>query len=252
MTLRVTLVRTSCLLLEHAGLRLLTDPWFGATMRGLPVYRAPGIPLRELGRLDAVVASHLHRDHFDLAAVAHLAHPGLEVFGTRGTARHCRSIAGLRVTELAPWEEARRGPLELLATPALHTGPPPAEVNFLIRLGPWRVFFGGDTRLHPALPEIAACVPEIHVALLPVGGTLIFGRRTTMDPADAVEACRALRPRWAVPIHEGGEWKSIPPLSQHPGRFTDFAARLRASGLPSVPRVLRPGHPSTFTLGAAP
>ena len=65
MSVRVTLLRTSCLLIEHAGATAITDPWFGRSMRGLPVFRKPGIPLDRLPRIDYVFASHLHPDHFD-------------------------------------------------------------------------------------------------------------------------------------------------------------------------------------------
>jgi L-ascorbate metabolism protein UlaG (beta-lactamase superfamily) len=218
---RITLLRTSCLLLEHAGRTAMTDPWFGRTMRGLPVFRRPGIPLGELPRIDCVVASHLHPDHFDRGAVSRFGHPALEIVGPRGTREHCAPLSADRlaaVHELAPWESVTVGPFALTATPCEHTGPPPPEVNFLIDCGGLRVFFGGDCRFSDAFTRIAERLPPIDVALLPIGGTLIFGHRTTMSPRDAVEACRILKPRVAIPIHEGGEWMPVPPASWHPGR----------------------------------
>ncbi len=245
--LRITHLRTSCLLIEYGGKRALTDPFLFGTMRGLPVFRQPGIPPGRLGRLDYIFASHLHRDHYHLDSVRHLAHPALEVVGTRGTAARSAGLGLGPVHDLAPWESVTVGPFELTATPAEHTGPPPPEVNFIIDAGPWRVFFGGDARWSDAYGQIAERFDRIDVALLPIGGTLIFGTRTTMNPTDAARACDVLRPRWAVPIHEGGEWLPVPPASWHPGRNHHFVEALAESTGPTKPCVLAAGETATFT-----
>lgn len=216
-------------------------------MRGLPVFRQPSVSLERLGKLDAIVASHLHRDHFDKDAVKRLAHPELEIVGTCGTAEFARGIPVKRFHDMAPWDECDIGPVHVTATPAEHTGPPPPEVNFLLEAGGWRVFFGGDARWSDAYRQIAERTGPIDVALLPIGGTLIFGHRTTMDPMDAVKACNVLRPRWAVPIHEGGEWMPVPPASWHPGRNQHFLKGLAHSGLPVEPVVLAPGETGTWS-----
>ncbi|MCP4868118.1 MAG: MBL fold metallo-hydrolase [Proteobacteria bacterium] len=251
MSVRVTLLRTSCLLIEHAGATAITDPWFGRSMRGLPVFRKPGIPLDRLPRIDYVFASHLHPDHFDRGAVRRFGHDRMRVVGTVGTGFHCAKVGLLprkiaSVHELSPWEAVTLEPFTVTATPCEHTGPPPPEVNFVIQCGDLNVFFGGDCRFSDAFAQIAERSPPIDIALLPIGGTLIFGHRTTMDPRDAVDACRVLKPRYAVPIHEGGEWMSVPPASRHPGRRHHFAEALEASGLPTEAVVLDPGEGRTF------
>ena len=250
MKLEICWLRTSSLLVRAGGYTILTDPWFGRTMRGLPVFRRPGIALQDLPRIDLVLASHLHRDHFDPRAVARIGHGDLEIIGAPGTAAFVRrkvpAAACAQVRDLPPWTATAVGPAVLHATPAQHTGPPPAEVNYLVDLGGWRIFFGGDARRSHHHAEIAARYGAIDVALLPVGGTLIFGHRTTLDPDDAVQVCGTLRPRFAVPIHEGGEWLSVPPASWHPGRRRDFGQRLARSGLPTRPVVLSPGQWGVF------
>jgi L-ascorbate metabolism protein UlaG (beta-lactamase superfamily) len=250
-SVRITLLRTSCLLIEFEGRTAITDPWFGRSMRGLPVFRKPGIALKALPHIDYVFASHLHRDHFDRSAVRRFGHDQLRIVGTVGTGHHCARVGLLprfvaSVHELSPWEAVTLEPFTVTATPCEHTGPPPPEVNFLIQCGDVTVFFGGDCRFSDAFAEIAQRGPAIDVALLPIGGTLIFGRRTTMNPQDAVEACRILKPRFAVPIHEGGEWLPVPPASWHPGRRHHFARDLAASGLSTRAAVLEPGVSTTF------
>jgi len=244
--LSITFLRTSSVLIEYEGATILTDPWFQMSMRGLPVFRKPGIALDDLPQLDAIVASHLHRDHFDKGAVKKLVHRDLDIVGTVGTAAHCREL-NVKVHDLAPWEHTRIGPFDITATPAEHTGPPPPEVNFMVDAGPWRVFFGGDAKWSDAYRQISERFDRIDVAILPIGGTLIFGHRTTMAPHDAVRACNYLRPRWAIPIHEGGEWLPVPPASWHPGRNRHFIRQLAQSGLPVQPCVLAPGESGVFS-----
>ena len=244
--LAITFIRTSCLLLQYQGKTAITDPWFGRTMRGLPVFRKPGVPLEKLPHIDYVIASHLHRDHFDRGAVASFAHGELEIAGTVGTKRYCKGLDVAAVHDMGPWDRCDLGPYSLTATPALHTGPPPPEVNFVIDCGDLRVFFGGDARWSDAYVQIAERFPRIDVAILPIGGTLIFGHRTTMAPVDAVRACEVLRPRWAIPIHEGGEWLPVPPASLHPGRNRHFVRALERSDLDCLPCVLAPGETAIF------
>ena len=62
--LAITYLRTSSVLIEYDGHTLLTDPWFSMLMRIVPVFRPPGIALEALPKLDLIVASHLHPDHF--------------------------------------------------------------------------------------------------------------------------------------------------------------------------------------------
>lgn len=221
-TLRITWIRTSTLLVEVGDFRVLTDPWFGRIMRVVPVFAAPGVALGELPRIDLLLVSHLHADHFSVAAARALraANPGLAAVSCPGSAATF-ARAGVPVTELAPGATTRAGPLTLTATRCSHTGPPPAEVNFLARFADTTFFFGGDARLSDAFAEIGATQPP-DVAALPIGGTRIFGRRTTMDPGDALAAARALRARFVIPIHEGGEWMPLPPASWHPGRTRAF------------------------------
>ena len=248
--LRITFIRTSCLLLEHAGRAALTDPWFARTMRGLPVFRRPGVALGSLPPVDLVIASHLHPDHFDRRALARMKGRDLVVAGTRGTGERCESLPVKHVVELSPWEEHTVGPFALTAAPAEHTGPPPAEVSFIVDCGPHRVYFGGDVRWSTAFAEIAERFGRVDVALIPVGGTLIFGHRTTMSPAEAAKACGVLGARFAIPIHEGGEWLPVPPASWHPGRRRRLPVELRRAGVGTTPVVLTPGETAIFEEGA--
>ena len=84
MTKKLTLIRNATLRLELAGQRFLVDPMLDEAGARPAVentdndQRNPLVPLplpvKEIVRgLDAVLVTHLHRDHFDDGAVRHLA-----------------------------------------------------------------------------------------------------------------------------------------------------------------------------------
>src|ERR1044071_3005552 len=80
---KLTLIRNATLLLELDGRRLLVDPMLDAagarpaventdTARRNPLVSLP-FPAEEIvAGLDAVLVTHLHRDHFDDGAIRHL------------------------------------------------------------------------------------------------------------------------------------------------------------------------------------
>jgi L-ascorbate metabolism protein UlaG (beta-lactamase superfamily) len=76
--LRVTFIGHATVLIQTQGLNLLVDPVF--SKRASPVsfagparVNAPGLSLDELPRLDAILVTHNHYDHLDLAALSTLA-----------------------------------------------------------------------------------------------------------------------------------------------------------------------------------
>jgi L-ascorbate metabolism protein UlaG (beta-lactamase superfamily) len=257
--LRVTMLRCSTVLLELGTLRILTDPWFGMRMRVLPVYRRPGMAAKDLGPLDAVLVSHLHPDHYDGAALAQMNPPPRRVLLPPGALKalgghilHGPLRGPMRGHKIASWSELGPGEtqnlptdgLRICAVPGPHTGPPPDEVNFIVDFDGWgRVFFGGDARFDAkVLHDIAARFGPIDLALLPVGGTRIFGVRTVMNPTDAWRAADILEARHIIPIHEGGIWMSVPPLSLHPGRAKHLVDLATSAGQGARVIALREGE----------
>ena len=242
--LTVTMIRCSTLLLQWRGLRLLTDPWFRMHIRGIPCLRRPGLAVEQLGALDALLVSHLHPDHFDRQAVSRMQPRPGRVLLPPGALDRLGRTAGPGWQELAPWSETAIGELRVWSVPGPHTLPGPEEINFVLELPDWgRVFFGGDARYHgPTLAEIGRRFAPIKLALLPVGGTLILGQRTVMTPEQAQRASRLLEAETVIPIHEGGIWLSVPPLSWHPGRARQLAEIAARLGHPRTVHILAEGE----------
>ncbi len=72
--MKVTFVADSTFIFEHAGIRILTDPWIGTTIYGgaWAQFPAPVIKPSEVGRLDYIFISHIHEDHCDPQTIAAL------------------------------------------------------------------------------------------------------------------------------------------------------------------------------------
>lgn len=243
---RVTYIGHGTVLIEMAGLRLLTDPalrrWVGPLLRRGPL--PDGATLREI---DAVLISHLHIDHLDVASLRLLGNApailvpahGVPLLRRRGFERVVGMTSGARL-EL--------GAVAVTATEAHHSGRrgparrPGQALGYVIH-GPQAVYVAGDTGLFEGMTNVGA--GPLDVACLPVSG---WGGRLPDDhlnPVTAAQALRLLRPRLAVPIHWGTYYPPGLPEAQAerrrraPRAFAHYAARLA----PRVEvRVLAPGE----------
>jgi L-ascorbate metabolism protein UlaG (beta-lactamase superfamily) len=226
-------------LLELGGARLLTDPLLGPRLAHL-TRRVP-VPER-VGRVDAVLISHVHRDHLDLRSLAALggAPPIVAPVGAgdllrgRGFERVVElqqgastSVAGVRVTATPAEHPARRGP----------RSPWVPSLGFLIEADR-RVYFAGDTDVHESMRDLR----PLDLALLPVWGWGPKVGAGHLNPRTAAEALRLLRPRVAVPIH----WGTYFPIGRRGRRLHDPPhefARHAAALAPEVEvRILSPGE----------
>jgi L-ascorbate metabolism protein UlaG (beta-lactamase superfamily) len=246
---RLTYVGHATTLIELDGVALLTDPLlrerFGHVRRIAP-------PVRDLPRADAILVSHAHRDHLDLPSLARLPRE-IPLLAPAAVADIVRGD-GRVVTALAPGDRARVGPLEIIATRAVHdgrrapVGRPRRALGFLVQ-GSVRLYFAGDTDLFDGMRALS---PGLDAALLPVWG---WGPKVGpghMDPERAARAAGLLRPRVAIPIHWGSYasprvwWRSDP---GHPAREFE---RLAAEYAPGVGvSVLAPGQARTLEPAAA-
>ena len=161
-----------------------------------------------------MLVSHLHHDHADLASLR-LVRDAVVLTGP-ANARWVARRTGAVGPDLGDggWHRVG-GPvddsagLDVRLVRADHGARPmphrPNESHgHLLRAAGGVVWFAGDTSLHSemeALPELAG--RPIDLALVPIGG---WGPRLSpghLGPAEAVEACRRVRPRAVLPIHYG-------------------------------------------------
>jgi L-ascorbate metabolism protein UlaG (beta-lactamase superfamily) len=243
----VRFIGNATVLIQYQGLAILTDPNFlprGALAHlGYGIWSErladPALPIAALPRIDLVVLSHLHEDHFDRVVEEQLRHD-VPIVTTKEAAGQLERLGFTQRYGLSRWDSltVSKGAahLRITALPARH-GPRPfawllptvmgAMLDFAAGpLGPaYRVYISGDTVLFDDLAQIPQRFPDIDLALLHLGGMHLLGSvKVTMDGADGVRALQMLGPRRAIPLHFGdyGVFKS--PLS-------DFGNAVNAAGL---------------------
>lgn len=217
MQAHVTHYGTATVLLEIAGLRVVTDPVLGAGQRSHFGWGMHGEHLRQepldpagIGPVDvALVTHHQHEDNLDAPGRECLQ--GATVITTRAAAR----TLGDGARGLSPFEQvqlpARGGPLRVSATPARH-GPPLSlpfvgpVIGFMLEhdeLQDGAIWISGDTVYFGGVDEIAR---RFHVgtALLHLGAASYGPLRFTMNAREGARATQNLGARRAIPIHYQG------------------------------------------------
>jgi L-ascorbate metabolism protein UlaG (beta-lactamase superfamily) len=242
---RVVFVGHSTALIELDGVRLLTDPLLGGRVAHL---RRHGVPVdaRTTARPDAVLISHVHHDHLDLASLRTLGED-TPLLVPAGAGAWLRRKGFRAVTELRAGEATRVGALRVGAVEARHDGRRlpmglRAETVGYVVSGRQAVYFAGDTELFDGMATLAS---DLDVALVPIWGWGTKLGPGHLDPLDAARAIALLRPRIAVPVH----WGTFLPiglgrrlranLHDPPHAFAEHVARLA----PDVEvRILAPGE----------
>jgi L-ascorbate metabolism protein UlaG (beta-lactamase superfamily) len=244
---RIVFLGHSSVLLELGGVRVLTDP----LLRGRVLHlrrQVPPVAERMLAQPDAVLISHVHHDHLDLASLRLLGRD-TPLIVPAGAGAWLRGRGFASVTELSVGEDAKVHALTVSAVQARHDahrlgvrGPRAEPLGYLMSSGRVVVYFAGDTEL---FAEMADFSPAPDVALLPVAGwgpTLGPGH---MDPLQAAQAAAVIRPRLAIPVH----WGTLLPiglargyrerLGDPPREFAEHAAQLAPD---TEVRILLPGQ----------
>jgi L-ascorbate metabolism protein UlaG (beta-lactamase superfamily) len=231
--MKVTMMGHSTVLIEAAGTKILTDPYFGAW--GNLAYKrlAPPFKTREqMEAVDLVLVSHNHWDHTDSRYFRALA-ADVPVVAWRTAAWITRAKGAKNVIGLRRWEQRQFGAVAVTAVPALHIGLPG---GFVIEAEGKSIYFAGDTYYGGFMKEVGAKF-RLELALMPV---TTFRIPMTMGEKSAARAVGELRPRTVIPIHLGIAPRS--PLLQTGQTAEGFNRRVRDAGLQTGVVILREGE----------
>jgi L-ascorbate metabolism protein UlaG (beta-lactamase superfamily) len=200
-------------LLEYAGLRLLTDPTFDGPSRypdpdggqALVKTRGPALQPSQLGPVDLVLLSHHHHeDNLDIAGGAYLAGVPLTITTVAGAAELGGTAIGLE-----PGQSHRLGAVTVTATRALHGPPGVAEalgpvIGFVLQAdGEPTVYVSGDNASLEVVREVAEAFGGAPVAILNAGAARVreIDADLTLGSADAATAAMILGSQRVVGVH---------------------------------------------------
>ncbi|WP_345955059.1 MBL fold metallo-hydrolase [Mucilaginibacter sp. PAMB04168] len=216
--LRVTWMGHSSQLIEIDGKRILTDPvwssrasfvqWAGPKR----FFPAP-LPLNSLPKLDAVLISHDHYDHFDDATIRTLAKLNIPFYTSLGVGRYLRQwgVADHLITEMDWGDTAQIGnDCTLTTAPTRHfSGRGIVNRNetlwsaFVIKGHTHNIFFGADSGWFNGFADIGEAYGPFDLTMLEIGA---YGKNWPdihMGPLSAFNAHKALKGKQMMPIHWG-------------------------------------------------
>ena len=215
-----TLCGNATVLFQTAGVNILTDPQFSE--RASPVQFAgpkrvvPATPgLADLPHIDAVLVSHDHYDHLDVASVKALAgQPG-------GSPRFFAGLgskawfAGLGITDVAEmewWQKVEFMGVDLHFVPVQHWSKRSLTDENQRLWGGWVVrqpafsfYFAGDTGYSMDYSDVGKRFGGFDLAAIPIGAyePRRFMHVMHVNPEESVRIHRDVKSRASLGIHWG-------------------------------------------------
>lgn len=211
---QVWFVGHATVLLQIGPYNLLTDPvWceYVSPKQGKGPKRVipAGIALEELPTIHAVLLSHNHYDHMDLATLNWL-HDKFAMPIYTGLGNSWYLPKSFHVLEMDWWQSSLLHDLKIIYTPAQHfSGRGLRDHNralwggFSVLAGQDHCFFAGDTGYAPHFKEIQNRLGAPRISLLPIGA---YEPRELMsymhmNPQEAFQAHQDLHSKCSLAIH---------------------------------------------------
>ncbi|MFI9557357.1 MBL fold metallo-hydrolase [Nonomuraea endophytica] len=212
-------------LIEIEGKRVLFDPiWSNrpspSQLVGPRRHHPVPVELGQLPQVDAIVISHDHYDHLDMATVRRLTSSQKAPFLVPlGIGAHLErwGVPLFRIIELDWDEEAVVAGLRFVSTAARHFSGRSLTRNDTL-WGSWvvagrdkRVFYAGDSGYFEGYKGIGAAHGPFDLALMPIGAYSPAWPDIHMNPEEAVNATIDLGAALMLPVH----WATFT-LALHP------------------------------------
>lgn len=168
-------------------------------------------------KLDTLLISHGHYDHFDPDSVPVLLTDDTALIGAKDVQAECERL-GLKgdITYLSCGQTVSRDGMTVTGVPCDHGELAPDALGLLIRAEGKTIYYMGDTAYRPDLLE-NTLLQNVDLLLLPINGA--FGN---LNEQQAAQVIARLQPKLAVPCHY---WN----FAEHggdPGIFMEHIAKL--------------------------
>ena len=198
-------------LIQLGGKRILIDPVFG----NLPFYRRQiEAPYHRdaLGKIDYLLISHVHYDHFDRKSLHAIAlQTAKAVLPLHMSKVLHKSVPNLETEELDWYETYDDGTIQISFVPARHWGRRGIFDKNAVLWGGYvltckdkNIYFSGDSAAGDHFTEIGKHF-AIDYALLPIGDYKpeFIMKHNHLNPQEAFEAAQQLKAKKMIPMHYG-------------------------------------------------
>jgi L-ascorbate metabolism protein UlaG (beta-lactamase superfamily) len=229
---RVTLVGNATILIEGAGIQVITDPWLGERVGPWRRWRAAALSAADLQGVALVLISHAHADHLHLPSLAEVSRATPVLTPGGPPARRLQRAGFTQVRSMERWETWSEGELAVTAVPCVHVR---WSLGYVIELGGVRIYFAGDAGPQTPFAAIRERCGPLDVAALPIGGSsLAFGPfQRHLTPLMAARAAEALRGRLVLPMH----WGHVPCVPAVLDRFRGAPEAFQAAMARAAPGI---------------
>jgi len=222
-------------LINFFGVKILTDPVLfpriGIRLPGFTIgpkrLTAPALQFHELPRIDLILLSHAHFDHFDLRTL-HRFQADTRVITAPSTADLLRWTRFRDITELR-WGETKtlniasetKGSIAVAAFEVKHWGARKQHDDYrgyngyVMERNGRRILFGGDTAMTDSFAKLRY---PIDLAIMSIGAYNPW-IHSHCTPEQAVEMAIASGARFMMPVHHQTFRLSFEPLREPIERF---------------------------------
>lgn len=214
----ITFVNHATVLIQTAGLNILTDPIFSeragpTSWLGAKRVRRPGVSIEDLPSIDVVLISHNHYDHLDIDSLKKIEkkfHPLVLVpLGDKKWLEY----AGLARVEEMDWEQIiKLDTVTISFEKSIHwSGRGLFDKynslwgSYVIRSSQKKIYFAGDTAYGGQFKKIQEKYGDFDISLLPIGAyePRWFMKEHHMNPQEAIQAAIDLNSKFNIGIHFG-------------------------------------------------
>ena len=241
---RITIVGHATTLIQTRGLNLVTDPFWSDRASPSPFLGPkrtcpPAVRFEDLPPIDAILLSHNHYDHCDIATLRRLVQRDAPLIVTPlGNDTIVRAaIPEARLAAHDWWDgHDMASDVQVTLVPAQHWSSRGLRdrrmalwSGFVVRAGDEKIYFAGDTGYGDGalFPAIAARHERIRLALLPIGAYAPrwFMRDQHCDPDEAAAIFMALGAERAFGCHWGTFRLTDEPYDEPPRRLAQALAK---------------------------